>query len=78
MIALVTEEKELEAEDMPTQEEVEKFTIGTQVSQGGKVLTEEDSVYERQILRYTVVITNTSNEVLTNLKLTGRAENANL
>ena len=77
-IALVSEVKELEAEDMEQQEEVEKLKIGTQVSQGGRVLTAEDSVYERQILRYTVVVTNTSKETLTNIKLTGKAENANM
>lgn len=77
-IALVTEEKELEAEDMDKQEEVEKLKIGTQVTQGGRVLTEEDSVFERQMLKYTVVVTNTSKQTLTNVKLTGRAENANL
>ena len=58
-IAILTEQKELEAEDMPTQEEA-------------------DTIYERQILRYTVVVTNTSNEVLTNIKLIGKAENANM
>ena len=77
-IALVTEEKELEADDMEQQEEVEKLKIGTQVTQGGRILTEEDSVFERQMLRYTVVVTNTSKQTLTNVKLTGRAENANL
>lgn len=77
-IALVSEEKELEADDLENKEETEKLQIGTQVSQGGKILTEEDTVFERQILKYTVVVTNISNEVLTNIKLIGKAENANM
>lgn len=77
-LALVSEEKELEADDLENKEEVAELEIGTQVTQGGKVLKAEDSVFERQILKYTVVVTNPSKVPVKNIKLTGRAENTNL
>ena len=77
---IYTENKEVQLEDIKEgeKEEIAELTIGTQVSQCGRVLTEEDTVYERQVVKYTVVVRNTSNITATNVIIRGNAENANL
>jgi len=79
-VGIYTEEKEVELEDIKEEEKqkLAELTIGTQVSQCGKVLGEEDTVYERQILKYTVVVKNTSDIIAENVVLKCNAENANL
>ena len=79
-IGIFTEEKEIDMDDIKEEdkEEVAVLTIGTQVSQGGRILGETDSVYERQILKYTVVVRNTSNIAANNVVIRANAENANL
>lgn len=77
---MYTEEKEIQMEDIPEEEkqEVAVLTVGTQVSQGGTVLGELDSVYERQVLKYTLVVRNTSSITANNVVIRANAENANL
>lgn len=80
LAGIYTEEKEIELEDIK-QEEMQKIaelTIGTQVSQCGIVLGELDSVFERQVLKYTVVVRNTSNITANNVVIKANAENANI
>lgn len=79
-VGMYTEEKELLMDDIKedAKQEIELLTVGTQVSQGGRVLGETDSVYERQVLRYTIVIKNTSNNIINNIKIRANAENANI
>ena len=79
-VGMFTEEKEIDMEDIndENKEEVAVLTVGTQVSQGGTILGETDSVFERQILRYTIVVRNTSNVVANNVVIRANAENANL
>ncbi|MBR1540826.1 MAG: hypothetical protein IJ629_06760 [Clostridia bacterium] len=77
---IFTEEKEIDMDDIKEEDkkEVATLTVGTQVSQGGKVLGEEDSVYERQVLKYTLVVRNTSDITANNVVIKANAENANL
>lgn len=79
-VGMYTETKEIELEDVEEKDKQEfpELTIGTQVSQGGKILGETDSVYERQILKYTVVVRNTSNMVAENVVIRANAENSNI
>jgi len=79
-IGIVTEEREITIDDIEdnSKEQIATLTVGTQVSQGGTILNEGDTVYERQILRYTVVVKNDSNVTATNVKIRGNAENSNL
>ena len=79
-VGMYTEEKEIELGDIEEKDKQEfpELTIGTQVSQGGKILGETDSVYERQILKYTVVVRNTSNKTINNVVIKGKAENSNI
>ena len=79
-VGMYTEIKEVDMDDIEEEhkEELNDVTVGTQVSQGGKTLGETDSVYERQVIKYTVVVKNTSNNTLTNILVKGKAENANL
>jgi hypothetical protein len=79
IICLKTEEKEYDLDDSSNQEEVtSEITIGTIVSQCGNELSEGSSVYERQILRYTVIVKNTSGRTINNIKIKANAENANM
>ena len=68
-VGMYTEIKEVDMDDIEEEhkEELNDVTVGTQVSQGGKTLGETDSVYERQVIKYTVVVKNTSNNTLTNI-----------
>ena len=79
-VGMYTEEKEIELGDIEEKDKQEfpELTIGTQVSQGGKILGETDSVYERQILKYTVVVRNTSDKTINNVVVKGKAENSNI
>lgn len=79
-VGIYTEMKEVEFDDIAEEdkEDITSLIIGTQVSQGGKILKEGDSVFERQILKYSIVITNVSNTDLTNLNVKANAKNANL
>lgn len=77
---MYTETKEIEMEDIDEEarQKLAELTVGTQVSQCGIILGELDKVYERQILKYTVVVRNTSNVTAKNVVLRCNAENANL
>jgi uncharacterized repeat protein (TIGR01451 family) len=86
-IGAITEEREVALEDIKEESKAEinagedesvQLTVGTQVSQGGTVLNEGDTVYERQILKYTVVLQNTSNKTINNIKIKANATNSNL
>lgn len=77
---IFTETKEIEMEDIKEEErqDLAVLTVGTQVSQGGRVLSELDTVYERQVVKYTFVVRNTSNVVANNITIKANAENANI
>ena len=77
---MYTETKEIEMEDIDEEarQKLAELTVGTQVSQCGVILGELDKVYERQILKYTVVVRNTSNVIANNVVLRCNAENSNL
>lgn len=77
-VGIFTEEGEVTTDDTENKEEVVTLEIGTQVSQNGRILSAEDTVYERQVLKYTVAVKNISNTTLNNILLKGRAVNANL
>lgn len=86
-IGLYTEEKEIELDDLKENEiqkvedegnEEIQLTIGTQVCQPDKVLEEGDTVKERQILRYNVVVSNSSDKEIKNITLKCNAENSNM
>jgi uncharacterized repeat protein (TIGR01451 family) len=86
-IGAITEEREVVLRDIEeankseinaVEDESVQLTVGMQVSQGGKVLAEGDSVYERQILKYTVVVQNTSSKTINNITVKGKAENSNV
>jgi len=79
-LGILTAEKEITLDDINEEDkkEVAELTIGTQVAQCGRVLSEGDEVFERQILRYTVVVSNTSSETISNIKIKGNAENCNV
>jgi hypothetical protein len=78
IVGLRTEEKEYGYDDTTNQEEVAQLTVGSIVSQSGTVLSESDSVYEREILRYTVIVKNTSGKTINNIKIKANAENSNM
>ena len=80
LVGIYTEEKEIEMEDITEEEQQDlaELTIGTQVSACGTVLGENDTVYERQTLEYTLVVKNTSDKTAENIVLKCNAENANL
>lgn len=79
-VGMETEEREIELDDIEDdeKEELDILSIGTQVSQSGKVLGQTDSVYERQVLKYTVVVKNTSNKKIDNISIKSNVENANI
>ena len=77
-VGIITEEGEISTDDTDQKEVAQALEIGSQVTQNGKVLTTEDSIYERQILKYTVVVKNISNTEITDINIKGRAVNANL
>jgi hypothetical protein len=79
-VGMYTEERELTVDDLDEDaiEQVATLSVGTQVSQGGTILSDGDSVYERQILKYTVVVTNTSDVTAKNITIKGNAKNGNL
>ena len=79
-VGMYTETKEVEMEDIEEEnrQDVAVLTVGTQVSQAGKILGETDSVYERQVLKYTFVVRNTSNVTANNILIKANADNANL
>ena len=58
--------------------DTEKLKIGTKVTRGGEEVTDGENINERQILRYTTIIENVSNETINNISLKGNAHNANM
>lgn len=77
---LLTEEKEMTIDDF-AEEEIDKvatLSFTTVASQGGTTLTEQDTVFERQIVDYTVYVKNTSNVEATNVRIKADVHNANL
>lgn len=80
IVGMETEVKEISLQDCQTTEEVteQALAIGTQVTLAGKTITEEDKVHNGQILRYNIVVTNQSQAPITNIKLKGTAQNANM
>ena len=77
MTGLITEEKELEFEDTQTRQVEELISVGTQLQRGGVEIDESQEINEGQILRYNVIIKNTSNQEIRNVKVKASAENAN-
>ena len=77
---VLTEEKEMTIDDFSDEEidEVATLNFITVASQGGTTLTEQDTVFERQIVDYTVFVKNTSNVPVTNVKIKADVHNANL
>lgn len=68
-------------EENNNEEEIEEqytLSIRTGISAYGENLSIEDSVYERQILKYTIAIRNNSNKIFTNINIRGNAENSNI
>ncbi|MBR0350276.1 MAG: hypothetical protein IJH76_00355 [Clostridia bacterium] len=56
----------------------EKLKVNVVAKSADKELKENDEVYESQVIRYTYYLTNTSNEDITNVKITVNHENANV
>lgn len=54
------------------------LAVTTGAMAGEEELANGDSVYEGQSIKYTVVLTNTSNETLTNVSVKAEQENANI
>lgn len=52
--------------------------IGTQVTKGGSIVTEEDEINEKQILKYTTIIQNNTDQPINKIKIKGNAHNANM
>lgn len=77
---VLTEEKEMTIDDFTDEEidEVATLSFTTSVSQGGTTLTDKDTVFERQIVDYTVYVKNTSNVPATNVKIKADVHNSNL
>ena len=77
---LATEKEEIKIEDIPEEDkkEIANLVVGTVATQWQNQLTEEDTVYERQALEYTIVVTNNSAVEAKNVKIKANAENANL
>ena len=50
-------------------EEKLELKIGTTVTKGGVEVEEGEEIFERQILRYTVVLKNTTSKPLNNVKI---------
>lgn len=77
-IGAQTEKREIVLEDCKEQVEYENVTIGMNVTKGGIEVQEGEEIFERQILRYTVVLKNTTSKTLNNVKIKGKAANSNL
>lgn len=77
---VVTDEKDISIDDIPDEgkEEVADLVIGSVVTMWQRQLSEGESVYERQVLEYTIVVTNNSNLTARNINIQANAENANL
>lgn len=77
---VLTEEKEMTIDDFSDEEidEVATLSFTTSASQGGTILTDKDTVFERQIIDYTVYVKNTSNVPATNVKIKADVHNSNL
>lgn len=77
---VLTEEKEMTIDDFTDEEidEVATLSFTTSASQGGTTLTDNDTVFERQIVDYTVYVKNTSNVPATNVKIKADVHNSNL
>lgn len=77
---VVSDEKDISIDDIPDdeKEQVADLVIGTVVTKWQGQLSEGESVYERQALEYTIVVTNNSEIPANNVKIQANAENANL
>ena len=77
---VLTEEKEMTIDDFSDEEidEVATLSFTTSASQGGTLLTDKDTVFERQIVDYTVYVKNTSNVPAKNVKIKADVHNSNL
>ena len=77
---MVTDEKEITMEDIPEEDksQVAELVIGTIATKWQEQLSENDEVFERQALEYTIVVTNNSNVTANNIRIQANAENANL
>lgn len=78
VFGLETEEKQIAIEDFENVQSIDKLSIGTMVTRGGEDVKDGEDVNERQILRYTTIVENISNETINNIKLKGNAHNANM
>ena len=77
IVGLKTEERAIELDDCQVVEQTDKLAIGTKVTEAGILVEDGEVINERQILKYTVVVENTSKEEIRNLKIRGKAENTN-
>ena len=77
---MVTDEKEITMEDVPEkdQNQVSSLVIGSVVTKWQEQLDEDDTVFDRQALKYTIVVTNTAESAVENIRIKASAENANL
>lgn len=71
-------QNQVEQEVVTKENEVESLTVGMTVTKGGQEVEEGEEIFERQILRYTAILKNTTNKELNNLKIKGKAANSNL
>ena len=56
--------REIVLEDCKEQVEYENVTIGMNVTKGGQEVQDGEEIFERQILRYTVVLKNTTSNTM--------------
>ena len=81
-IALETDTATITLGDCQNNYEVETdkkaLKIGTRATAAGFDLIEGNDIYNGQMIRYTYVISNDSNETITNIKLIGSVHNGNM
>ena len=77
---MVTDEKEITMDDVPEedQNQVSSLVIGSVVTKWQEQLDEDDTVFDRQALKYTIVVTNTAQNAVEGIHIKASAENANL
>ena len=81
-VGIVTEEMEEaviigKVEDTPI-EEISNLSIGTQVTICDKLVKEDEEIFERQALKYTILVTNNSDKTVRNININAKPMNANI
>ena len=77
IIGIESEERDIELVDCQAIEETESLAIGIQATKGPNIIEDGEEINERQIVKYNVIIQNTSNEPINNIRIKANAENAN-